>query len=109
MPALVQEFYVGGPFGAPVQYRVGDITTNEEAQLGELRTVELHHAEEVALTLSKAGLWLPADALSAIKMENVGLVGTLVIMIPPYRSVATLVKASFAASSVPLYQLMLSC
>ena len=70
--ALVQEFIVGGGWAAPVQVRVGNITTNEEAKLGELRTVERHHAEEVALVLSNAGMWITADALCAIMMDNGG-------------------------------------
>ena len=72
--ALVQEFFVGGPFRAPVRVRVGDITTNEEARLGEIRFIELHHAEEVAKTLSRAGVWLPMDAVCAIKLVNGGYV-----------------------------------
>ena len=70
--ALVQEFFLGGGWDAPVQLRVGDITTNEEAKLGELRTVEQHHAEEVAGVLSNTGMWITADALCAIMMDNGG-------------------------------------
>ena len=69
---LVQEFYVGGAWAAAVQLRVGDVITNEVAKLGELRAVERHHAEEVARTLSRTGLWLPSNALSAIKTNDGG-------------------------------------
>ena len=72
--ALVQEFFVGGGWAAPVRVRVGDITTNEEAKLGELRTVEQHHAEEVARTLTSTGMWITSDALSAIMTDNGGYI-----------------------------------
>ena len=72
--ALAQEFFVGGGWGAPVQVRVGNVTTNEEAKLGELRAVERHHAEEVARTLTNAGMWITGDALSAIMTDSGGYI-----------------------------------